>query len=123
VELDIDVYKDRDYKQVFNIKDGDDSPIDVSGWTFAAQIRPTYGSDSLIATFTVEKTTAVSGIITMSLSDTETAEIDTTPEIRIGSTTTSNNMTWDMVVEDDIGDRYSLIQGICTVNETVTRAS
>lgn len=123
VELDIDVYKDRDYKQVFNIQDGSENPIDITDWTFAAQIRPTYGSDSLIASFTIEKTSTVSGIITMTLADTITADIDTTPEIRIGSTATSNNMVWDMVVEDSISDRYSLIQGICTVHETVSRDS
>ncbi len=121
VERDIDVYKDRDYVQVFNITDASGTAIDLTNWTIEAQIRPTYGSNSLIANFTIE-TVAVSGTITMSLTATQTGAIDTTPVIMIGSTKTSNNMVWDMVVEDTSGDRYSLIQGVCVVHETVTRS-
>ena len=121
VERDIDVYKDRDYIQVFNITDASETAIDLTDWTIEAQIRPTYGSDSLIADFTIE-TVAVSGTITMSLTATQTGAIDTTPAIMIGSTKTSNNMVWDMVVEDASGDRYSLMQGVCVVHETVTRS-
>ena len=117
---DIDVYKDRDFKLVFNLKDGSSKPINISGWTIVAQIRPTYGSDILVANFNIS-TTAASGIINMTLDYTTTSGIASTNPIAFGSTKTSSNMVWDMVVVDDIGDRYSLLSGKCTIHETVSR--
>lgn len=122
VNLDIDVYKDRDFKKVFTLKDDEDAIINLDDWTFAAQIRPTLGSDTLIADFnTTSGTVTASGIITVSLQDAITAGIEVINPITLGSIVTSSNMAWDLVVEDAVGDRYSLIEGKCTVHETVTR--
>lgn len=122
VNLDIDVYKDRDFKKVFTLKDDEDAIINLDDWTFAAQIRPTLGSDTLIANFnTASGTVTASGIITISLQDAITADIEVINPITLGSIVTSSNMAWDLVIEDSAGDRYSLIEGKCTVHETVTR--
>jgi hypothetical protein len=97
--------------------------VDISDWTCTAQIRPTYDSSTLIANFTVSKDSPTSQI-TLSLTDTITAGIDAENPITAGSTTTSTNMVWDLVV-DSTGppaERFTLITGICNFNETVTRA-
>lgn len=117
--LDIDIYKDRDFKKVFTLKDDEEAIIDLDGWTAAAQIRPTLGSATLIANFDIDITSA-SGIITMTIDDSITKDIEVVNPITLGSTITSSNMAWDMVVNDSVGDRYSLIEGKCTVHETVT---
>ena len=119
VNLDIDVYKDRDFEKVFTLKDNEEAIIDLDGWTAAAQVRPSLGSTTVIADFDISMV-AASGTITMSLDDAVTADIEIVNPITLGSIVTSSNMVWDMVVNDSISDRYSLIEGKCTVHETVT---
>jgi hypothetical protein len=122
-QYDIDVYQDRDFNITFIIKDQSGVLVDISDWTCTAQIRPTYDSSTLIANFTVSKDSPTSQI-TLSLTDTITAGIDAENPITAGSTTTSTNMVWDLVV-DSTGppaERFTLITGICNFNETVTRA-
>lgn len=122
-QYDIDVYQDRDFSITFIIKDQSGVLVDIDDWTCTAQIRPTYDSTTLIANFTVTKDAPTSQI-TLALSDTITLAIDAENPITAGSTTTSTNMVWDLVV-DSTGpptERFTLITGICNFNETVTRA-
>lgn len=121
-QYDIDVYQDRDFSYTFVIKDSAGSLVSLTGWECAAQIRPTYDSDILIADFEVTTVTGTSSI-TLSLSDTTTSGIVAENPITAGSTTTSTNMVWDLVVDDTVGEeRFSLITGVVNFYETVTRA-
>lgn len=123
-QYDINVYQDRDFNKSFIIKGQSGALVNISDWTCHAQIRPTYDSDTLIANFTVTQDTELSSI-TISLTDTTTAAIAADNPITAGSTVTSTNMVWDLVV-DSTGppeERFSLITGICYFYETVTRAT
>ena len=117
---DLDVYKDRDFSKVIYIQDNEETAIDITDWTFAAQIRPTYSSETLVADFTIT-VSGTAGKITLTLDDSVTEVIDTSPVIVIGSTTTTTNMVWDLITLDNVGDRYSIVEGKCTIHETVTR--
>jgi hypothetical protein len=120
-QYDIDVYQDRDFSYTFVIKDTNEVLVNIADWTCHAQIRPTYDSDTLIADFDVTTVTGTSSI-TLSLSDTTTSGIVADNPITAGSTTTSSNMVWDLVVDDTANDeRFSLITGIVNFYETVTR--
>lgn len=121
-QYDIDVYQDRDFSATFIIKDSTGALVNITGWSCSAQIRPTYGSETLIANFTVSEDVPTSAI-TITLDDTTTLAIDADNPITAGSTTTSTNMVWDLVVDDVVADeRFSLITGIVNFYETITRA-
>ncbi len=120
-QYDLDIYQDRDFSITFIIKDVDGVLVNIADWTCNAQIRPVYDSDTLIANFEVTTFTGTSSI-TLELTDTTTSGIVADNPITASSTTTSSNMVWDLVVNDAAADeRFSLISGICSFNETVTR--
>ena len=119
VQQDITIYKDRDFEKTYIIKDSEEALLDISDWTVTSQVRPTYGSDTLIAQMVVTIVTGTS-TITTTLDSLVTGAISVDNAISIGSTSTSSNMVWDMVVEDG-EERYTLITGICDFDDTVTR--
>jgi hypothetical protein len=121
VEVDIDIYKDRDFKKTIVVNDSEGTAIDMTDWTFNAQIRPTLGSTTLLATFSIDTTDKDTGTIVLSLADTSTIDLEVVNPITLGSVATSINTAWDLVVVDSVGDRYSLIVGIATIHETVSR--
>ena len=121
-QYDINVYQDRDFSNTYIIQDANGDLIDITGWTVTSQIRPAYDSDVLIANMVIT-TDIPTSAITTKLDDTVTKEIASTNPITAGSTVTSTNMVWDLVV-DSTGppeERFSLITGICNFYETVTR--
>ena len=119
VQQDITIYKDRDFEKTYIIKDSEEALLDISTWTVTSQVRPTYGSDTLIAQMVVTTVTGTS-TITTTLDSLVTGAISVDNAISIGSTSTSSNMVWDMVVEAG-EERYTLITGICDFDDTVTR--
>lgn len=116
---DIDVYKGRDFKKTYELRDGASTLLNLTGWTFKSQIRPTNGSDVLIAELDISVSTSLS-TVTISLTDTVTASISSINPIRIGSTTTSSNMVWDLSVTNNASERYVLLAGKCIFHETAT---
>jgi|CryBogDrversion2_1035201.scaffolds.fasta_scaffold85910_1 hypothetical protein len=117
---DIDIYKDRDYSRTYFLKDSVGTAINITDWDFYSQIRPVYGSDTLVAEFTIT-TVPASGIVYLNMSHDVTITIDIPTPISISSIVTSSNMVWDLVTNDNTSSRYSLIEGKCTIHETVTR--
>lgn len=116
---DIHVYRGRDFKRTYELQDDTGTAIDLTGWSFDAEIRPVYGSDNLIATFN-SSTVAVSGTITISLNWETTKTIEAENPINVNSNTTSSNMVWDLMVTDNVDDVYSLLTGKVIFHETVT---
>ena len=116
---DIDVYKGRDFKKTYELRDGTSTLLDLTGWTFKSQIRPTNGSDVLIAEMDISVSTSLS-TVTISLTDTVTALISSTNPIKVGSVSTSSNMVWDLSVTDSASERYVLLAGKCEFHETAT---
>jgi predicted transcriptional regulator len=73
-----------------------------------------------VAEFTIT-TVPASGIVYLNMSHDVTITIDIPTPISISSIVTSSNMVWDLVTNDNTSSRYSLIEGKCTIHETVTR--
>jgi len=116
---DIDVYKGRDFKKTYELRDGTSTLLDLTGWSFKAQVRPTNGSDILIAELDVSIALATS-TVTISLTDTVTVLISSTNPIKVNSTTTSSNMVWDLSVINNASEKYVLLAGKCIFHETAT---
>jgi len=116
---DIDVYKGRDFKKTYELRDGTSTLLDLTGWTFKSQIRPSNGSETLVAELDISVSLATS-TVTISLTDTVTALMNTINFIRIGSTTTSTNMVWDLSVINNASEKYVLLAGKCIFHETAT---
>jgi len=120
INQDLDIYRDRDFKNTYELTDGDDKLIDFTGWSFKAQIRPTYNSDILIAEFDVSWSLEFSTVV-ISLTDDTTINITAINPIKLGSSTSSTNMVWDLVATNNAGERYGLLTGKVIFHETVTR--
>jgi len=120
VQDDLDIYKDRDFRKTFELQDKDGNLLNTIGWSFKAQIRPTKGSKTLLAEFTVSHSYVYATVV-ISLTDTTTKDINVENKISVGSSTTSSNAYWDFVATNNAGYRYNLIEGVVTIHETVTR--
>jgi nitrogen fixation protein FixH len=55
--------------------DGTGTAINLTGYTFTAQIRPSYSSSTVTATFTCTVTDAIHGVVTLSLTSDQTAAL------------------------------------------------
>jgi hypothetical protein len=72
---DIEIYQGDSYTHILTVTDDATPPVatDVSGRTFAAQLRRYPGSDTVAAQFAVDMTQASSGVVQLSLTATQTA--------------------------------------------------
>lgn len=71
------------------------SVFDLTGYTARAQLRPTADSSTLTATFTCSISSPTNGIITISLTDTQTSAIPTTGKKYYNS---YGSFTWDLEI-------------------------
>jgi hypothetical protein len=104
------IYRDRDFSQVFILKDGDGVVINLAQYTVKAQMRPAKDSAELILEFTVAVVTA-EGKITLSLTDVQTLALD------------EDKVRWDLAITDPAGLRQNYVEGSVTIKGTVTRAA
>lgn len=97
-----------DFADVVTIKEGEPSvPADVSGRTFAAQVRSAPDGD-VVASMSIDMSSAASGEVGYSLADTVTAEM-------------SGQYVWDFQ-QTTSGVIRTLMAGTFTVEKDVTRA-
>lgn len=76
--LDLSICIGEDWEQTFQLLDADGTtPTDITGWTFASEIRNKAGT--LIATFTVSIVTAATGHFKMALAKAVTDLLTTNP--------------------------------------------
>jgi hypothetical protein len=120
VKNDIQIWKDRDFRITLYLKDADGAVMNTIGWSFKAQIRPKKGSNTLVAEFDVSHS-YVYGTVVLSLSDDTTRNLNVENPVNLGSTTTTSTCQWDFVATNNADYRYSLMEGVAYINETVTR--
>lgn len=84
----------------------DQAPFDLSGYTGTAHMKRSYKSLTISATFTV--VVGLNGIVTLSLTDEQTALIK------------SGRYLYDVVIESPEGEVYRVIEGIADVTPAVT---
>lgn len=70
---DLEIYRGDDYSHQITFVDANNAPLDVSAYTFTAEIRDrSEGGAQVYATFTVDMTQAATGIITLHLAAADT---------------------------------------------------
>ena len=83
--------------------------FDLTNYTVTSQIRKAPTSLNAVATFNVSKPQAVEGKIILQLTDEQTAAIK------------PGRYIYDVVVENDVGQKYRALEGTVTVTPSVTR--
>lgn len=108
-KLNYKIVRGDDFADVVTIKEGDPAaPVDVSTRTYTAQVRSTPDGD-VVATFSIDMSSAASGEVGYTLADTVTAEM-------------SGQYVWDFQ-QTTSGVIRTLMAGSFTVEKDVTRAS
>ena len=82
--------------------------LNLTGYTASAQIRKTYSSSTATATFTCTHSGSA-GVVTMSLTDTQTSAIE------------AGRYVYDLLVTDGSGLKSRVVEGQATVTPGVTR--
>lgn len=98
-----------DFTTTVTINDSNGSALDLTSYTALAMIRKTYQSTTattFTSTFVSPRTT---GQITISLTDTQTAALE------------SGRYVYDLVITDASGNKTRVVEGIATVNPSVSR--
>jgi hypothetical protein len=96
-----------DYSTSVNLTDADGNIVALSGYTANAQIRKTYSSSNSISFgITLE---AANGVIRLSLSDSQTANL------------VSGRYVYDVIVTNAANVTSRVVEGIVTVTPRVTR--
>lgn len=94
------------FSSIINLTDEEGSPINLSNYTGAAQMRKHYSSSNSVS-FAVELT--ANGRVTLSLSANQTANI------------VAGRYVYDVEVTDNLGTISRIVEGIVTVTPNVTR--
>lgn len=81
--------------------------INVAAWTFAAQIRRSPDDRSILASFVVDMTAAVTGFVALTLQEAVTAKL-------------ALEAVWDVQVVI-AGDKFTIFGGDVTIERDVTR--
>lgn len=96
-----------DYTTVIQIKDENDEPVDISGYAANAVIRKAFSSSNSVAFSAVVN--GSNGTITLSLSANTSANL------------TAGRYLYDVVTTDILARKARIIEGILTINASVTR--
>lgn len=97
-----------DFKRTFQIRE-DDIILDLTNYSFAGSLKQNFHTDTSVD-FTTELTDAGAGLMTISLSDTQTADM------------TPGDWRYDVVMTDPAGNKTRLFQGHAFVEQGVTGA-
>ena len=99
-----------DYTITVDVTTGAGEVLNLTGYTAAAQMRKTYKSSSITATFTTAVSEAA-GQVTLSLTDTQTAGI------------ASGRYVYDMTITDDSTPAVTtrVVEGQAVITPGVTR--
>jgi|LakMenEpi03Aug12_release.lakeMendotaPanAssembly.Ray.scaffolds.fasta_scaffold51877_9 hypothetical protein len=93
---------------VFTLENADGTAMNLTGSTFNSQIRYTYDSATIAASFTCVLTNAVGGVVTATLSAGDSALL------------TTGSAFWDLQ-RTESGVVTTILSGKCTVLPDVTR--
>ena len=97
-----------DFSTTIRLTDSNGNILSLTGYTALAQIRKTYGSSTIAATFGTALA-AATGQITLSLTDTVTGAMD------------SGRYVYDVLITDSSGDKTRILEGQATVTPSVSR--
>jgi hypothetical protein len=97
-----------DFSTTISLTDSNGEILSLTGYSAVGQIRKTYGSSTVQATFTTVLAPDT-GQITLSLTDSVTAAMD------------SGRYVYDILITDSSGDKTRILEGQATVTPSVSR--
>jgi hypothetical protein len=101
--------QDADFTTTVTVNDSGGTALDLSGYTALAMIRKTYQSTTATTFTSTFANPRTSGQITISLTDTQTAALE------------AGRYVYDMIITDSLGVKTRVVEGIATVNPSVSR--
>lgn len=107
---DLEIEQGSSFTYIVSVKDPNGAAYGLNSHTFAAQMKKTYTSASVTASFTAAAT-AVAGEIKISLTDEQTATIK------------AGRYVYDVLIETPANEKYRVIEGMITVTPGVTTIS
>ena len=97
-----------DFTTVISLTDSNNDALNLTGYSALAQIRKTYGSTTIAATFGTALTTTT-GQVTLSLTDVVTAAM------------TSGRYVYDVLLTDGSGDKTRVLEGQAILTPGVSK--
>jgi hypothetical protein len=116
-ELNLRIRQGADFILLFQFKDANGNPTDLTGATFKSQIRKTATTTAVTKEFLFTVTDAVNGEVKMSLTAAETRSIKAVDDPKSGE----NVYVWDMEMVDSSGITIPLYYGNVSIFREVTR--
>jgi hypothetical protein len=104
---DLEINKNSTFQAGINLLAPDNLPFDLTGYSPRAQIRKNYSSP-VIAEFDCHIADYASGRIYIAMTDEQTKVLPT------------GNCVYDVLIEDNNGAQYRVLEGMLTVNPYVT---
>lgn len=108
-KYDFDLYQGATFNRTIEIKDSDSAAVDITGYTFAGQIRTSAQSGTVQGTFDITITSASNGRITWVLTSTDSALVP------------AQQCVYDLEMTQAGGDVIRLLEGFVNVKANVTR--
>lgn len=109
----LNIDADADYQSTVTISsidsDGAETAFNLTGYTVSASLRKHFASSTSTDFTTVVVSPATAGQVTISLTDVQTSALD------------RGRYVWDMVVTSSGGTKTRVVEGVVTVNPSVTR--
>ena len=97
-----------DFSTTLSLTDSNGDVLNLTGYSAIGQLRKTFGSSTIAATFGTALT-ASTGQVTLTLGDTVTTAI------------TSGRYVYDILLTDSSGDKTRILEGHATVTPSVSR--
>ena len=97
-----------DFSTTISLTDSNGQVLSLTGYTALGQIRKTYGSTTVAASFGTALT-AATGQITLTLADTVPAGMP------------SGRYVYDIIITDSSGDKTRILEGQATITPSVSR--
>ena len=98
-----------DFSTTLSLTDSNGDILNLTGYTAIGQMRKTFGSGTVAATFTIAMS-AATGQVTVTLTDVQTTAI------------TSGRYVYDILLTDSSGDKTRILEGHATVTPSVSRS-
>ena len=101
--------QDADFTTTVTVNDSNGTALDLTSYTALAMIRKTYQSSTATTFTSAFVSPRTTGQITISLTDTQTAALE------------QGRYVYDLVITDGSGNKTRVVEGIATVNPSVSR--
>lgn len=119
--LDLEIEQGASFERVLTVRDSLNAPIILTGWVFRGQVRRTYSSEEILASFTCTVLDQVTdpGKMTIRLTAAETSAIPV--ESAIGPNLREVRYLYDLEADAGGGTVYRILQGGAVISPEVTR--